>query len=184
MATSRLRIAPICPRAAVPNRAAALYVLAGDSPVKSEDMFFLPLPSLTVDGDVPHVLTLQLEDLRKLPHQVVLLKEHDGTTKNYEGVALIEILKLAGVVVADHVRGKALAIGIDAIAEDGYSVIFGLGEVEPSISGRTIILAWSADNQLLGAGMGPFRLVVGDDKKQARCERMVIEIRVIDLAKR
>jgi DMSO/TMAO reductase YedYZ molybdopterin-dependent catalytic subunit len=144
-------------------------------------LLLIPAYTLAVTGDVPHSLKLQLDDLRKLPLLSVPLKEHDGTTKNYQGVALTEVLKMAGVAVADHVRGKALAVCVEALAEDGYSVAFGLGEIEPSISGRTIILAYSADNQPLGPSVGPVRLVVGDDKKQARCERMVTEIHVIDL---
>jgi DMSO/TMAO reductase YedYZ molybdopterin-dependent catalytic subunit len=146
-------------------------------------LFAQPTFTLSVDGDVPQPLKLTMEDLQKLPRVETPLKEHDGTVKNYEGAPLTEVLKLAGVAVGDHVRGKALGVGIEVIASDGYSVIFGLGEVEPSISGRTIIVAYAVENQPLGPSVGPIRIVVGDDKKPARCERMVTEIKVIDLSK-
>ncbi len=139
--------------------------------------------TLTVDGDVTHPLKLGIDDLRKLPTETVVFTEHGGQRKTYRGPLLIDVLGQAGVAIAEHVRGKALGVAVDVIASDGYSVVLGLGEVEPSISGRTILVAYAADDQPLGPGVGPVRLIIQDDKKQARAERMVAEIKVVDLAK-
>lgn len=49
------------------------------------------------EGEVAHALKLSSADLAKLPRQTVSAKEHDGKTATFEGVALVEILRLAGV---------------------------------------------------------------------------------------
>jgi DMSO/TMAO reductase YedYZ molybdopterin-dependent catalytic subunit len=138
---------------------------------------------LSVTGDVRQPLKLQLDDLKKLHHVKVALKEHDGSIKSYQGAPLGDVLAMAGVVTGDHIKGKALAICVEVTASDGYAVALGLGETEPTISGKDIILGYAVDGQPLGAGVGPIRLVIGDDKKQARCVRMVTGIRVTDLSK-
>jgi DMSO/TMAO reductase YedYZ molybdopterin-dependent catalytic subunit len=138
---------------------------------------------LDVTGDVPKTLHLTLDDLQKMTHVKVDLKEHDGTTATYEGAPLNEVLAAAGLQMADHMRGKELAEYVLAHAQDNYEVVYGLGETEPSISGKTIIIAWSANDKPLGASVGPLRIVIEGDKKQARCLRMLTTITVKSLRK-
>ncbi|HEY3780033.1 MAG TPA: molybdopterin-dependent oxidoreductase [Fimbriimonadaceae bacterium] len=133
---------------------------------------------LDVTGEVPKALHLTMEDLQKMTHVKLDLKEHDGTTASYEGVPINEVLAAAGFQMAEHMRGKELAEYVLAHAQDDYEVVYGMGETEPSISGRTIIIAWSANDKALGAGVGPLRIVVEGDKKQARCIRMLTKLTV------
>ena len=139
--------------------------------------------ALAVDGDVSQALHLGLPDLDKLDHVKVALREHDGTLNNYEGAPIGAVLAKAGLAIGDHVRGKELAGYVLVKAQDGYEVVFGLGELEPTISGRTIVLAYRMDGNALIPSAGPVRLVVEDDKKQARCVRMVTELTVVKLRK-
>lgn len=63
-------------------------------------------PSLNVDGEVAHPLKLSAADMAKLPRQTVSAKDHDGKTAVFEGVALVEILKIAGVEFGRKVAGQ------------------------------------------------------------------------------
>ncbi len=138
--------------------------------------------SVNVTGDVQKSLTLAVQDLIKHDAVTVDLHEKDGSMAKYKGVQLFDLLKDAGVAAGDH-PGKAMAIMVTVVASDGYQVVFGLGELTPTISGRTIILAYEADGKPLGPNAGPFRLVIAGDKMPARCIRMVTEIRVTQLRK-
>jgi hypothetical protein len=64
-------------------------------------------------------------------------------------------------------------------AGDGYEVLFSLAEVDAEFSGRTILVADSVDGAPLPQGVGPFRLVIPDEKRPARWIRELksIEIR-------
>jgi DMSO/TMAO reductase YedYZ molybdopterin-dependent catalytic subunit len=76
-------------------------------------------PELKVIGDIPAPLTLKADDLARMPRETVLIPDPDGTKVNYEGVALREVLRRAGiplgsdlretVVIADKRDGKPLA---------------------------------------------------------------------------
>lgn len=138
--------------------------------------------SLAVTGDVNSPLSLSTAQLAEIGKTKVSLKEHDGSTSEYIGVPLIDVLAKAGATVGDKLRGKALATYVVVEAQDGYRVAFGLGELEPGISGRTVILAYEKAGHHLEDKVGPVRLVIADDKKQARCVRMVARIRVVKLA--
>ena len=63
---------------------------------------------LTVGGEVSHPLKLSAADLAKLPRQTVSAKDHHGKTSTFEGLALVEILRLAGVEFGEKLRGKSL----------------------------------------------------------------------------
>jgi DMSO/TMAO reductase YedYZ molybdopterin-dependent catalytic subunit len=152
-----------------------LFSVASPSPCISAD-------TVSVDGDVASPKHYGLDELAKFKQVTVSLTEHDGTASKYEGVEVSDLLKDAGVSAGEH-PGKAVAIYVSAIASDGYQVVFGLGELTQMISGRMIILATSMNGKPLGANFGPFRVVVKDDKVQARCIRMVTELKVVQLRK-
>lgn len=138
--------------------------------------------TLSVTGDVDTPLHLTRDDLAKYDSVKISLTGKDGTSTTYTGVSVADILKKAGVVASEH-PGKAMAVSVTAVGTDGYEVVFGLGELTPAISGRTIILAYLGDGKPLGANVGPFRIVVDGDKMQARCARMVTELQVTKLRK-
>ena len=138
---------------------------------------------LTVDGDVAAPLTLTAVDLGKMPRETAVLPEMDGSKVAYEGVALTEILKKAGVPFGKEMRGKALAGYLIVEARDGYQVVFSLGELDPGVGGTSAIVADRRDGQPLSAQQGPIRLVVTTDKRPARSVRMVERLHVVVLRK-
>jgi hypothetical protein len=66
-----------------------------------------------------------------------------------------------------ELRGAALASYVFAEAQDGYQVVFSLGELDPAF----------IDKPLFGA-QGGFRLVVPKDKAAARSVRMLTKLEV------
>jgi hypothetical protein len=115
--------------------------------------------------------------LDSLARDTVAASYHDGPVESYVGVAVHRLLGRAGLS-AEGLRGAALAQYLVVEARDGYRVAFGMGEVDPAITGRTIILARSADPQA-----GPWRLVVPGDRRGARWVRQVSTLRVRPVAR-
>jgi DMSO/TMAO reductase YedYZ molybdopterin-dependent catalytic subunit len=138
---------------------------------------------LTVDGDIAAPLTLTVADLAKMPRETATLSEMDGSKIAYEGVALTEILRRAGIPFGKEMRGKALAGYLLVEARDGYQVVFSLGELDPGVGGTTVIVADRRDGKPLSAQQGPIRLVVSSDKRPARSVRMVDRLHVVELRK-
>src|ERR1700742_2172503 len=99
-----------------------------------------PATLLTIDGDVAHPARLTAADLAKLPHLSAKAKEHDGSEATYTGVALVEVLKLAGVEFGENLRGKRLATYLVAEATDGYRVVYALPELDPAYTDKQILL--------------------------------------------
>lgn len=128
---------------------------------------------LTVSGEGIAPLKLRLSDLAKLPRQTVRVKDHEGQEAVYEGVLLTEILSRAGVKFGKDVHGKPLAQYILVEAMDGYQAIFARPEVDPAFTDKVVLLADRRDNQVLPAKEGPLRLIVPDEKRQARWVRQV-----------
>lgn len=146
-----------------------LLSLAEDNPSsKSGDHF-----QLTVGGEVEHPLTLGLDDLTKLPHQKVHVKDPDGKMVEFEGVPLGEVLRLAGSKLGEKLRGDGLATYLIVGAADGYKVVFALPELDPAFTDRLVLLADHRDQQPLSKSEGPLRLVIPEEKKRARWVRQV-----------
>ncbi len=139
-----------------------------------------PAPNLkvVVDGKSFDVSKAQIE---KLPTHDVELKEHDGTISHCTGPLVVDLLATVGIATGDHVRGKELATYVLAKASDGYEVVYGLAELEPSISGRNTILAYLSNGKSLIPSQGPLRVVIEGIKMQAPEIRMVIELDVVHL---
>jgi DMSO/TMAO reductase YedYZ molybdopterin-dependent catalytic subunit len=139
--------------------------------------------TLIIGGDIPTPLTLKVEDLAKMPRQTIVLTEADGSKTEYEGVALVEILKRAGAPVGKGLRGNALASYVVAKAHDGYQVVYSLAELDPELTEGRFIVADKRDGKPLFGYQGPFRIVAGTDKAAARSVRMLDEIDVVRLKK-
>jgi hypothetical protein len=135
-------------------------------------------PVLTVSGEVSLPLKLSPAELAKLPRSIVKAKGHDGKEASFEGIALIEILKLAGVEFGEHLRGKSLANYLLVEAADGYRAVFALPELDPAFNDRTIILADHRDGSPLTAKDGPWQIVVPGEKRQARWVRQVLSLTI------
>ena len=134
---------------------------------------------LTISGEVTKPFSLQAADLKAMPHAEVVAKDKDGKNHTYTGVPLAELLKQAGTTTGAELRGKNLSKVVIVKATDGYEVVFALPEIDPEFTTRIILLADSVDGNPLAQGVGPYRIVVPDEKKPARWVRDVkaIEIR-------
>jgi DMSO/TMAO reductase YedYZ molybdopterin-dependent catalytic subunit len=138
--------------------------------------------TVEVTGAVKQALTLSADDLAKMPRASVRTT-NSGMETVYEGVWLHEILKRAGVPQGSELRGKALASYVLAEAQDGYQVVFSLGELDPAFIDNEILLADTANGKPLFGAQGRFRLVVPKDKPGARSVRMLTKLVVVQVRK-
>jgi DMSO/TMAO reductase YedYZ molybdopterin-dependent catalytic subunit len=136
---------------------------------------------LAITGTVERPLHLQISDLEKLPHVSVEVKDHDGKLITYEGVALAELLKLAGAPMGEKLRGAAMASYVLAEARDGYRVVFALPELDPAFTDSKVLVAYTANGKPLPDGQGPFRIVAPQEKRSARGIRMLQRIQVVKI---
>ena len=139
-------------------------------------------PTIQVTGAVKQALTLSAADLAKMPRASVRTT-NNGMETVYEGVSLHEVLKKAGVPLGSELRGKALASYVLATAQDGYQVVFSLGELDPSFIDNEFLLADTANGKPLFGAQGRFRLVAPKDKPGARSVRMLTTLEVVQLRK-
>jgi DMSO/TMAO reductase YedYZ molybdopterin-dependent catalytic subunit len=138
--------------------------------------------TIQIAGDIKQPLTLSATDLAAMPRATVKTTSN-GMETVYEGVWLHEVLKKAGVPLGADLRGKALSTYILAEAQDGYQVLFSLGELDPSFIDNEILLADTANGKALFGAQGRFRLVVPKDKPGARSVRMLTKIEVVRVRK-
>ena len=139
-------------------------------------------PSVQVTGAVKQALTLTADYLAKMPRATVRTA-NNGMETVYEGVWLHEVLKKAGVPQGSELRGKALSSYVLAQAQDGYQVVFSLGELDPAFIDNEILLADTANGRPLFGAQGRFRLVLPKDKPGARSVRMLSKLEVVQLRK-
>jgi DMSO/TMAO reductase YedYZ molybdopterin-dependent catalytic subunit len=135
-----------------------------------------------VTGDVKEALTLSAADLARMPRATVRTNSN-GMETVYEGVWLHDVLKQAGVPQGAELRGKALSTYVLAEAQDGYQVLFSLGELDPAFIDNEILLADTANGKALFGAQGRFRLVVPKDKPGARSVRMLTRIEIVQVRK-
>lgn len=137
-----------------------------------------PPQTIDVGGEVSRPFKLSAADLAKLPRLTVNAKDHDGKPVTFEGVALVEVLRLAGVEFGEKLRGKQLALFLSVDAADGYRAVFALPELDPAFTDQTIILADRRDGKPLSDAEGPWRIVVPVEKRQGRWVRQVVALTI------
>jgi DMSO/TMAO reductase YedYZ molybdopterin-dependent catalytic subunit len=135
--------------------------------------------SFTIGGEVERPLKVTMSDLAKLPRRTVTVKDHESASVKFEGVALADVLQLAGVPSGDLLKGRNLTKYLLVEAIDAYQVVFALPEIDPGYTDKVILLADHRDGKPLSEKEAPFRLVVPDDKKQARWIRQIKSFTVI-----
>ncbi|HET6976061.1 MAG TPA: molybdopterin-dependent oxidoreductase [Pyrinomonadaceae bacterium] len=133
---------------------------------------------LTVGGEVSNPVKLTADDLAKLPRRSVQAKDHDGKDTAFEGIELSEVLKLAGVKFGEHLRSKELALFLVIDAADGYRAVFALPELDHAFTDRIILLADRRDGKPLAEKEGPLRIVIPDEKRQARWVRQATSLTI------
>lgn len=85
---------------------------------------------LRVVGEVERSLNLGPAEIAKLPRRSLRAKDHGGTESAFEGVALADVLQLAGVKFGEGLRGRSLALYLVVEAADGYQAVFALPELD------------------------------------------------------
>ena len=93
-----------------------------------------PEPALIVRNVEGRETKLTLSELAKLSRVTVRAKDEKGSEEVWEGIALHEVLKAAGMNLGEATRGAALANYLIAEAADGYRVVFALPEVDPAFT--------------------------------------------------
>ena len=134
--------------------------------------------SVKISGEVTAPFTLNMADMQAFKQTTVIRKDRDGNDHTYKGATLAEILQKAGATMGSDLKGENLTKLISVEASDGYQVVFALAELDKGFTDRTIILATVMDDKPLPTGDGPFRVIVQDEKKPARCIKQVTAIKV------
>jgi DMSO/TMAO reductase YedYZ molybdopterin-dependent catalytic subunit len=139
---------------------------------------------LSITGDVGQPLSLSLDDFSKMPRTTLkVTNSQEKKDETFEGVALSELLKQAGVPQGPKLRGAAMATYVIAEAADGYRVIYSLAELDSDFQDSGVIVADRMDGKPLDDQAGPLRLVAPHDKRPARWIRMLKSIKVVTVAK-
>jgi DMSO/TMAO reductase YedYZ molybdopterin-dependent catalytic subunit len=138
-----------------------------------------PKPAIVkISGEVTTPFDLTPADFAQMKQTEVVRKDRDGNNHTYSGVLLAAILQKAGTTLGKDLRGENLTKYILCEASDGYQVTFALAELDADFTDRLIILADKMDGKPLAPGDGPFRIIVQDEKKPARCMKQVTAIKV------
>ena len=138
---------------------------------------------LRVGGNVATPLSLSANDLKGLPRKTLkVLNHHENKEETYEGVAVQELLRIAGVPQNEKLRGSAMATYVLAEAADGYSVLYSLAELDPDFQDSEVIVADTMNGSPLGEKQGPFKMVAPHDKRPARWIRMLKSLTVVTLS--
>lgn len=139
-------------------------------------------PSIEVTGSIAKPFTLTAADLAQMP-RATATTTNGGVETRYEGVWMHEILKKAGLPLGEALRGKALTTYVLAEAQDGYQVIFSVGELDPAMTDAQILVADKENDKPLFGNNGAFRLVAPNDKRGARSVRMLTKLEIVQLRK-
>jgi DMSO/TMAO reductase YedYZ molybdopterin-dependent catalytic subunit len=142
-----------------------------------------PAAELKIGGAVSSPLVVTSADFKKMPRKTLkVVNPHDKKTEVYEGVALEELLRRAGVPQGEQLRGPVMTTYVIAEAEDGYRVVFSLAELDSGFMDADVLVADTMDGAPLSANQGPFRLVAPHEKRPARWVRMLKSITVVRAA--
>jgi hypothetical protein len=124
---------------------------------------------LRISGNVERPLTINaVVDFAKLECHTVRARGHDGREGTFEGMTIVDLLRLAGVPLGNDLRGDRMLTSLVIEATDGYRVVFALPEIDPSFTERTILLVDCRDQQPLSSHDGPLQVIVPGEKRHAR----------------
>lgn len=134
--------------------------------------------TVKITGEVTTPLTITEADLATYTQTTVVRKDRDGQDHTYKGVLLADLLLKAGATMGPQLKGENLAKYLLVDASDGYEVIFALAELDKAYTDRMIILANQVDGKPLLPADGPFRIIVQDEKRPARCIKQVVSLKI------
>lgn len=163
------------PRTASPKASAASTPTA---PAPAHDPRLRAAPPRAPVLPSPVVVPLDAATLAALPRETVNVTAH-GKTLQCEGVALAALMRAAGAMPAEPLRGTQLGRYVQVDARDGYRVVFSLAEFDPTLGNRAAFLVDRCNGKPLDEQAGPLRLVVPGEARAARSVRQVRAITVI-----
>ena len=115
---------------------------------------------------------LSLAELRALPSGTTTLNAEHGTPPQVTGPSLWTVLQQAGAPDPDF--HKRVHQEVIVTGQDGYSVSFAMGEIDPEFENKPVLLALQQD----GTALDVPRLAVPGDKRAGRSVRDVASITV------
>lgn len=127
---------------------------------------------------LPH-LVVTAAMLDGLPRRTVTVAEEGAAAVAYSGVDLGALLAKFGAPAGTGLHGGAAADYALIRAADGYRTAFALAELDPTVTAKIVLLADTRNGLPLDAKLGPFRVVVPDEKHHLRWIRNVVEIDVV-----
>ncbi len=136
-----------------------------------------PAPSLDIGGRIEHPRTVTLAELQAMPAATV---EVDSTTSKgvqhvkYTGPLLWTLMQAAQPVDDPSGGNTALQHTMLARGQDGYAVALSIGEIDPRMEGKPVLVAVTRD----GEPVNHLRLVVPGDVHAARSVRDLASIEV------
>jgi hypothetical protein len=148
------------------------------SPAVTEPAVVDPILRLSVTPH--HFESLNAADLRAFPHKTITYHNaHTNADETYSGVPLTDLLAKYGVPTGDKLHGKPLSDYIVATGSDGYKAVIALAETDPTFHPGDILVADTMGGRPIDPKDGPFRLIVSEDKRPARCVHnlVLIELR-------
>jgi hypothetical protein len=157
-------------------------LVVGSSAVSHADEPVHP-GTVTVTGDVRQATTLTLDALAALPPQTQSVTFETSTgpqSHTYVGAALADIVNAADLAVDRSAKHPLLPITILALGADGYSAAVSWGEIAPELAATPVLVAYAED----GVPLAQPRLVVPGDREGSRYVSQLVELRIVDLARR
>lgn len=136
-----------------------------------------PTWSAVVIGGVKHPVTLDVDDLKRLPPVTVAVAfetAHGTESGTYTGALLWTVLDRAGFI-DDPGKNARFRHAILVTGSDGYGVALSEGEIDPLLEAKSVILAYEKDGKPLSGG-GAIRLIVPGDKHGGRAVRDVASV--------
>ncbi len=136
-----------------------------------------PPPSLDIGGRIEHPRTVTLTELQAMPAATVELDS--ATSKGvehvkYTGPLLWTLMQAAQPVDDPSGSNTALQHTLLARGQDGYAVALSIGEIDPRMEGKPVLIAVTRD----GEPVNYLRLVVPGDVHAARSVRDLASIEV------
>lgn len=95
-------------------------------------------------------------------------------------VPLIALIQASKPRISAKIKNHQLAFAIIVHAADGYTAVFSMGELLPSIGKREVWIALDKKGAPLSDKEGPVQLIVPEDNKPSRWVHAIATITILD----
>lgn len=144
--------------------------------------------SLSVEGALVRPAALTVKELEALGPATVEFKDKKGAHTGI-GVRLDKLLLhlgfsegRSGPKVDPKQKHAGLRSVVIATARDGFEAVFSVGELLETLGSTRATIVWQMDGKPLPDNVGPFRIVVANDKLPSRSIYQVTSLKVVDLS--